>query len=66
MFAGVILGGLGTAYGALVGSLLVGMLVQVSSLYIPNDLRNVGAFLVLIVVLMFRPQGIMGRRERVG
>lgn len=66
MFAGVILGGLGTAYGALVGSLLVGILIQMSSLFIPNDLRNVGAFFVLIVVLLFRPQGILGRRERVG
>ena len=66
MFAGVIFGGLGTAYGALIGSLLIGILIQVSSLFIPNDLRNVGAFLVLILVLLFRPQGIMGRRERVG
>ena len=66
MFAAVILGGLGTAYGALVGSLLVGLLIQISSLVIPNDLRNVAAFLVLIIVLLFRPQGIMGRRERVG
>ena len=66
MFAGVILGGLGTAYGALVGSLLVGILVQLSSLVIPNDLRNVAAFLVMIIVLLFRPQGLLGRRERVG
>jgi branched-chain amino acid transport system permease protein len=66
MFAGVILGGIGTAYGALVGSLLVGIIYQMSSLVVPNDLRLVVAFFLLIVVLLFRPQGMLGRRERVG
>jgi branched-chain amino acid transport system permease protein len=66
MFAGVILGGLGTAYGALVGSLVVGMFVQLWSLFFSPELKNVGAFIVLIVVLLVRPQGILGRRERIG
>lgn len=66
MFAGITLGGLGTAYGALVGSFVVGMLVEVSTLVIPTELKNVGALAVLIVVLLFRPQGILGRAERVG
>jgi branched-chain amino acid transport system permease protein len=66
MFAGVILGGLGTAYGALVGSFVVGMFVEVSTLVIPTELKNVGALLVLIVVLLIRPQGILGRAERIG
>jgi branched-subunit amino acid ABC-type transport system permease component len=66
MFAGITLGGLGTAYGALVGSFVVGMFVEVSTLLIPTELKNVGALLVLIVVLLVRPQGILGRRERVG
>lgn len=66
MFAGVILGGLGTAYGALVGSLIVGMFVQLWTLFFSPELKNVGAFLVLIVVLLVRPQGILGRRERIG
>jgi neutral amino acid transport system permease protein len=66
MFAGVILGGLGTAYGALVGSLIVGLFVQLSTLFIPPELKNVGAFLVLILVLLVRPQGLLGRRERIG
>jgi branched-subunit amino acid ABC-type transport system permease component len=42
MFAGVTLGGLGTAYGALVGSLVVGIFVQMSTLIIPNDVKYVG------------------------
>jgi neutral amino acid transport system permease protein len=66
MFAGVILGGLGTAFGALVGSLLVGLMVQLSTLVISPELKNVGAFLVLIIVLLVRPQGLLGRAERIG
>jgi neutral amino acid transport system permease protein len=66
MFAGVILGGLGTAYGALVGSLVVGIFIQMSTLVISPELKNVGALLVLIVILIIRPQGILGQAERVG
>ncbi|WP_156760612.1 branched-chain amino acid ABC transporter permease [Microbacterium karelineae] len=66
VFAAVTLGGLGTAYGALVGALIVGVLVEVSSLWIPADLRYVGALFVLILVLLLRPQGLLGRRERIG
>ncbi|MCW2681642.1 MAG: inner-rane translocator [Frankiales bacterium] len=66
LFAGVTLGGLGTAYGALVGSLVIGIFTQMSTLVIPAELQNVGALLVLIVILVVRPQGILGRAERVG
>ena len=66
IFAAVTLGGLGTAFGALFGSLIVGLLVEVSSLFIPADLKYVGALVVLIVILLVRPQGILGRRERIG
>ena len=66
MFAAVTLGGLGTAFGALVGSIIVGLLVEVSTLWIPSDLKYVGALVVLIVILLFRPQGLLGRRERIG
>jgi neutral amino acid transport system permease protein len=66
IFAAITLGGLGTAFGALVGSLVVGMLVELSTLWIPSDLKYVGALVVLIIVLLVRPQGILGRRERIG
>lgn len=66
MFAGITLGGLGTAYGALVGSFVVGMFIEMSTLVVPTELKNVGALVVLIVVLLVRPQGILGRAERVG
>lgn len=66
IFAAVTLGGLGTAFGALVGSIIVGLLVEVSTLWLPPDLKYVGALAVLIIVLLIRPQGILGRKERVG
>ncbi|MGH3782397.1 MAG: branched-chain amino acid ABC transporter permease [Pseudonocardiaceae bacterium] len=66
MFAGVILGGLGTAYGALVGCLIVGVLVEVSAQIIPVDLKYLGGLAVLIVILVIRPQGLLGSRARIG
>ncbi len=66
MFAGVTLGGLGTAYGALIGSLVVGEFILLSTLVIKPELKTVGALVVLIVVLLVRPQGILGTKERVG
>lgn len=66
MFAGVTLGGLGTAYGALVGCIIVGLLVQLSTLVIDPDLKYTGGLLVLIVILVLRPQGILGSRTRIG
>jgi neutral amino acid transport system permease protein len=66
IFAAVTLGGLGTAFGALVGSIIVGVMVEVSSLFVPSDLKYIGALLVLILVLLVRPQGILGRKERIG
>lgn len=66
IFAGVTLGGLGTVFGALIGSLVVGIFIELTSLWLPPDLKYVGALVVMIVVLLFRPQGILGRRERVG
>lgn len=66
MFAGITLGGLGTAYGALLGCIVVGLLVQLSTLVINPDLKYVGGLLILILILIVRPQGILGSRERIG
>lgn len=66
MFAAVILGGLGSAYGAMVGALVIGLVSQLSTLWAPASLQNMWALLVMILVLLVRPQGILGRRERVG
>ena len=66
MFAAVTLGGLGTANGALVGSLIIGVVADMSSLIIPNDMRYASALAILIIVLLVRPQGIFGKQQRVG
>ena len=66
MFAGVTLGGLGTAYGALLGSIIAGLFIQLSTLFLPGDMKNVGALLALILILLIRPQGLLGRAERIG
>jgi neutral amino acid transport system permease protein len=66
IFAAGVLGGLGTAFGAFVGAMIVGVLIETSAQFIPSDLKYVGALLVMIVILLFRPQGILGRRERIG
>jgi neutral amino acid transport system permease protein len=71
MFASVTLGGLGTAYGPLAGGLIIGLLVNVSTVRLagvglPTELKNVGALVVLIAILLVRPQGLLGQRERIG
>jgi branched-chain amino acid transport system permease protein len=66
IFAAVVLGGLGTAYGALVGALVVGLAINLSTLVIDAELKNMVALLVLVLILLLRPQGILGRPERVG
>jgi branched-chain amino acid transport system permease protein len=66
VFAAVILGGLGSVWGALLGSFIIGIFIEVSTLVIPAELKFVGALVVLILVLLVRPQGLLGRAERVG
>jgi len=66
MFAGITLGGLGSAFGALVGSFVVGIMVEVASLVVPTELKATPALLILILVLLLRPQGILGKAQRVG
>ncbi len=66
MFAGVILGGLGTAYGALVGSIVIGLIVEWSTLVFSPELKVSWALGVLILILLVRPQGILGQKERFG
>ena len=66
MFAAVVLGGLGSAYGALIGSFIIGIIVEFSALVLPADLKYASALFILILMLVVRPQGILGKRERVG
>jgi branched-chain amino acid transport system permease protein len=66
IFAAVVLGGLGTAYGAIVGAFIVGLTVELSTLVFPNELKAGVGLLLLIVMLLVRPQGILGSKDRVG
>jgi neutral amino acid transport system permease protein len=66
MFAGIILGGLGTAYGAMLGSIVVGLVIELSVVWFPNEVKTAWALGVLVIVLLVRPQGLLGRRERIG
>lgn len=66
IFCAMTLGGLGTAFGAIIGSLIVGIVVEVSTLWIPSDLKYASALIALIIILLVRPQGIFGRKERLG
>ena len=66
IFAAVVLGGLGTAYGAMLGGLVVGIVTQMSTYWFSPQLKLMFALLVLVVILLFRPQGILGVRERFG
>lgn len=66
MFAAVTLGGLGHPFGALVGSIVIGLAVEMSTLVLGTDLKYGVALGILVLVLLVRPQGILGRAERVG
>ena len=66
IFAAVTLGGLGRAYGALFGALIVGLAINLSTLVIDAEVKNMVALLILALILLFRPQGILGRAERIG
>jgi branched-chain amino acid transport system permease protein len=66
LFAAVTLGGLGTSLGATVGALIIGMVVEVISLYIPSEMKYAAALLILIAVLIVRPQGVLGKKQRIG
>lgn len=67
LFAAVTLGGLGTVWGSLLGSIIIGVFVNVGPVFgVPESIKNAGALAVLILVLLIRPQGILGRKERIG
>jgi neutral amino acid transport system permease protein len=60
LFAAVVLGGIGNAFGALAGGLVIGLAQEWSTLPIDPQWKTGVSFLVLIIVLIFRPQGIFG------
>jgi branched-chain amino acid transport system permease protein len=61
-FTIVVLGGMGSVAGALVGGLLVGVVESLSGLYLGESLGQIGIFVIFILVLLFRPSGLFGER----
>lgn len=65
IFAAVICGGIGNPYGAIAGAVVIGIVMEVSASYMDSSYKTVVAFAILILVLLFRPQGIVRSRGRV-
>ena len=69
IFAGTVLGGIGTSFGAMVGGFIIGILVQLSVglsfMEGHTEAKNAVALGIMIVILLFRPQGIFGKKERI-
>jgi branched-chain amino acid transport system permease protein len=61
-FTIVVLGGMGSVTGALIGGLFVGVVESLSSLYLGESLGQIGIFAMFILVLLFRPNGLFGER----
>ena len=66
MYAGVVMGGMGSILGAFWGGLTIGLVQQLSTLVLPAQLQNAAIFAVFLLVVLVRPQGLFGRAtERV-
>jgi branched-chain amino acid transport system permease protein len=63
IFAAVILGGIGSIYGAIAGGLLIGVTDTMSQVWLPPDFTRAAAFLLMIFILLFRPQGLFAGRS---
>jgi branched-chain amino acid transport system permease protein len=61
MYAGVVLGGLGSILGAFWGGLLIGVVQQMSTLVLPYQLQNTAIFVVFLLIIFLRPQGLFGQ-----
>jgi branched-chain amino acid transport system permease protein len=61
MYSGVVLGGIGSIMGAFWGGMTVGLVQQMSALVLPPQLQNAAIFIVFLLIVMLRPQGLFGR-----
>jgi len=61
MYAGVVLGGMGSIIGAFWGGMTIGLVQQMSTLVLPTQLQNAAIFVVFLLIVFFRPQGFFGR-----
>jgi branched-chain amino acid transport system permease protein len=65
IFLTIVLGGLGSVAGATFGAFVVGLVQSLSGLLLPLQLQNVTLFVVFVAILLVRPQGLFGFRQRV-
>ena len=61
ILAAAVLGGIGQPYGAMLGALVVGLVTEISTVFIDPGYKNGVAFVVLVLFLVFRPSGLLGR-----
>ncbi len=64
MYAGVVLGGLGSVSGAFFGGLLIGLIQQLSALILPTQLQNTSIFVCFLIIVLLKPDGLFGRASR--
>lgn len=62
--AGILLGGMGSVPGAVIGGMIIGIAESVSTLFLPTDYRDSIAFAVMVMILLVRPRGLFGVRVR--
>jgi neutral amino acid transport system permease protein len=65
IFAAVVLGGIGNAFGALAGGVVLGLVIEWSTLLVEARWKTAIGFVILIIVLIIRPQGIFGRAKAI-
>lgn len=63
-FAAAIVGGFGSLPGAIIGGLLIGIVEQFAGLYLPTGFSDVSAYVILLVMLLIRPQGIFATMQQ--
>ncbi|OKY79073.1 MAG: Branched-chain amino acid ABC-type transport system, permease component IlvH [Candidatus Methanohalarchaeum thermophilum] len=62
IFAAVILGGIGNPYGAMVGGLIIGISQEMSTIILPSSYKIAVSFVILILVMLIKPEGIFGEK----
>ena len=63
IFAGVVLGGIGNPYGAILGGMVIGISEEVSTAFISTGYKPAVAFVIMIIMLLVKPTGLLGRKN---
>jgi branched-chain amino acid transport system permease protein len=61
-FAIVVLGGLGSVVGSLIGGIIIGLVESIGAIFLPGSSKLLGVFLILALILLFRPSGLLGKK----